>query len=76
MARQYEEIGAAILIDAARNGSKTQKLQASKELIRMAQRDKEPAPVSRKLKFVIEIIDVLKDDKVHVVARQPIEVKA
>ena len=65
---QYEALGAAILTEAARNGEiGTRQIAAARELIRMAQRDKVPPPVSRKLRFVIETIDVLADDEIHVV---------
>ena len=72
---QYEALGAAILTEAARKGEiSSRQIQAARELIRMAQRDRVPPPVSRKLRLVIETIDVI-DDKIHVVERQPIEVR-
>jgi len=73
---QYEALGAAILTEAARKGEiGARQIAAARELIRMAQRDKVPPPVSRKLRFVIETIDVLADDKIHVVNVANYEIK-
>ena len=38
---------------------------AAREILKLAQKDKQPLPVSRRLKIVIDVIDVLADDKIH-----------
>ena len=53
----------------------TRQLQAAREIIKAAQRDKVPPPVNRKLKIVIDVIDVLADDKIHITQTKTYEVK-
>ena len=72
---QCEAAAVAVLFDAVKNGSKAQRIQASKELLRIAQRDKAPPPTSRKFKIVLSEIDYKDDGDIHIISRQPIEVR-
>ena len=60
---------------AAGNVITVRQLNAAREIIKEAQRDKTPPPVNRKLRFIIEVIDVQDDDKIHVVGKNIYEVK-
>lgn len=73
---QYEAIGAAILVEAARKGEiSTKQIQASSQLVRMGQREKTPPPAERKLEIILDEIDVLEDDKYHKINVYNYEVK-
>ena len=73
---QYEAIGAAILVEAARKGEiSTKQIQASSQLVRMGQREKAPPPAERKLEIILDEIDVLEDDNYHKINVYNYEVK-
>ena len=71
------EAGAWQIIEMARAGAQitVRQLHAAREIIKAAQRDKVPPPVSRKLKIVIDVIDVLSDDKIHKTKTNTYEVR-
>ena len=72
---QCESAGVSVLFDAVKNGSKTQRIQASKELLRIAARDKVPPPLNRKFKIILGEIDYKDDGVLHIISRQPIEIR-
>jgi hypothetical protein len=74
---QYEAIGAAILVEAARKGEiSTKQIQASSQLVRMGQREKAQPAGDRELEIILDEIDVLEDDKFHQIGEYHYEVKA
>ena len=75
-APQLEATAWAVIANAAAGGEVTvRQLHAAREIIKAAQRDKVPPPVNRKLKIVIDVIDVLADDKIHKTKTAVYEVK-
>ena len=75
-APQLEATAWAVIANAAAGGEVTvRQLHAAREIIKAAQRDKVPPPVNRKLKLVIDVIDVMADDKIHRTKTLAYEVK-
>ena len=72
---QCESVAVALLMDAAKTGSKAQKIQASKELLRIAERDKQPRPISRVFKFILETIDIGENNEYNIKNAKIYEIK-